>query len=808
MCTITINQPQAVSSGSTIQSVTITGSVSSDCPCQNSDVTVTINCSTDPATAESQVVQVSSGNFSATFTTGLDKCGCNDKIDVTVICESPESVPISKTETFLLLCCCPEVRLDLIKVTNCEAHYEVGLQIPDGCPDPVTVEISYGDGNSESYTFTGSGVETFLHSYGNTSPQVFTVNVNVLSPIECQPASISQDFNIPACSISDCCPEVSLKLIQVVDCEAHFEVEVIIPDGCDPPAMVEILYGDGDDDSGVYQVSGVQTFSHNYGNSNPQSYTVTINVLWPSGCPAISKDFTIQACTGLNCCPEVREVNVEALGCEDEDCDCEQKIKLSTILSLPDNESCYPITVHWDLGGSSSPPDTIYSYGGGTHIYETEFCMEPGTQNIALEFSLRDHECSSYPFVLEVPACPPKVPCPAIEASVEVGEICNGDCMKKVEFTCLFQIDFGCGTNTVEIKFSDGQGGSVSYPVTGSGSVSIPFLYSEYYSPGSYTATVEILSPSGCDTLEIPFVVDDCPPPPCPDITLTPIIEEECIDCRRVVTLRMDIAAGPVCKEENSIIVDLDFGNGHIQSQAYTLSDGIVRSQSISFPWQYEPGNYQATAIVNSPAGCPDTVVEFEVPECEEPECCQESGCLAFLCPIFRLLGILGIAFGLFFFIINSCSFINVPIWIPIVLLAIGILCLILYAIFCPCKPCGWLWILLWQTFLGLGLLLLIFGDCCNFWIWGLILVAVSFLWLWIWRRRCDVDRCDILRELLWMWTVLIVPIVGFLTDTPWIENIFENCLFIIFNGFSLFAAVTLIFALITAFFMANCIRR
>lgn len=104
MCTITIDQPTIVISGSTITSITVTGTIEpiSECSCET--LRIRISCA-HASFSNIQSVPIawvgSQGTFSATFTgSDLNNCHCDGNITALVDCQNMPTT----TQTFQINC--------------------------------------------------------------------------------------------------------------------------------------------------------------------------------------------------------------------------------------------------------------------------------------------------------------------------------------------------------------------------------------------------------------------------------------------------------------------------------------------------------------------------------------------------------------------------------------------------------------------------------------------------------------------------------------------------------------------------------
>lgn len=106
--------------------------------------------------------------------------------------------------------------------------------------------------------------------------------------------------------------------------------------------------------------------------------------------------------------------------------------------------------------------------------------------------------------------------------------------------------------------------------------------------------------------------------------------------------------------------------------------------------------------------------------------------------------------------------------WAAAGLAAASAIALLIWAIFCPNKPCKYGLLLSAQIALGAGIGALYFAPCCP-WLWavgaGLILAGIAGIILW--AKECRKTFCQVMAELAVVITVVIIPVLDWLGLVP-----------------------------------------
>lgn len=350
----------------------------------------------------------------------------------------------------------------------------------------------------------------------------------------------------------------------------------------------------------------------------------------------------------------------------------------------------------------------------------------------------------------------------------------------------------GCTPITVQWDFGDGNFGPVvtynppgTYTLTGNHS----------YSPGTYFATVLIISPTGCQPVTVQVVVPPCPTSCCPLINTNVSIGNCQPNGDFMATFATTITVNQGCP---TATVEWDFGDGNFGgAQAFGPGTNTF-TQSHTYNINNNPAPpYTATLNVIAPSGCTGTSVNITPPSTDECDCYKKPKKL--FCNLLSQIFTYGFGFALVLFILASClSFLpnvqQIVVKVAAIAAVVAAAALTLYLIFCnKCLPCGWFWLFLWRIFFGAGIILLIFSAtsnqcstcancqihavCSYFNTLGWIFTLAAFLFLTIWIIICSPTLCDILKEVFTTWAVYILPIVAFLQGF----QVFQNCQWVLF---------------------------
>jgi hypothetical protein len=639
---------------------------------------------------------------------------------------------------------------------------------------PVTHPATITGGNW-SVTFNSADIATALCQ----------CNQNIIVSAQCAgtppPCSAA-----PQTLVLECKPCCDVKVSPTVDfncVNGKRTVTFHVLNNCPLALNAQFHFGDGSPVSSVSLAPGTSNVTHAY---LPGTYTAVVKI---TGCPDIPVTFTVEPCPP--CC------KVEVSAAVDTKCDNDKrKVTLQVINSCPTalNAQC-------DFGDGSPAISVSLAPGTNTitHMYG------PGTYTAVIHV----FGCPDKSVTFTVPPCC----CPKITTNVEVGE-CNVEGKTKVCLTTTADVPAGCKV-TMQWDFGDGQtGGSHTF-----NSGSNTFTECHDYAPGSYTAQLNIVSPSGCKSSSVSINVPPCDC--CPDISVVPCVED-CVKGNRLVTFTITVNAKPSpCPD---VEVQMDFGDdntGGTHSFPPSGSGSYIETHTYSGSSALQDNT--ATLNVIQPQGCPGWSMVI-------PKCCKKK--LVNWCTILfnTMTGALALALVLLLLLL-LCS---VPISNSVIwgLLIVFVVALIIFLFLkCPKCRCGWLFLLLWRVLSGVGLLFAIFSGChppthdpldpnppitvpdCSpwsFWI-GLGLLILGIVFLLLWKKKCCVKRCAFWAEIILWIGATILPLVGIIYSFSW----GANCLYILFTipwlnnfQFTFWALVLIIWGFLLAYFMKNCTKQ
>jgi hypothetical protein len=280
---------------------------------------------------------------------------------------------------------------------------------------------------------------------------------------------------------------------------------------------------------------------------------------------------------------------------------------------------------------------------------------------------------------------------------------------------------------------------------------------------------VEVESGDGCDLIKDTVFVDvpgcsGCPTVTGISISLSPV-PNNCIGNGAQVTV--DFAA--VLSANTPTSYGWTFGDGSSQT---TLTPNVSHQYTLAGP-------YTAQVTSHGPGSCTSTYqVQVTIPTCP-PIQNGNGGGEGLACGVARILIVLLLALGLVALIFATCPpLVGMLLLTPTVMIGIGVgllvaagILLLAWLLLCPTKPCGWGWLLAWQTLLTAALIVLHFLTCCpHFLIVGLILILLSIVPFIGWIRKCKPSLCRIFGELLAVIGGLVIPVINVARAIPLIS--------------------------------------
>jgi hypothetical protein len=516
-------------------------------------------------------------------------------------------------------------------------------------------------------------------------------------------------------------------------------------------------------------------------------------VVVQASCPALScSEFkTVQLQCQPPCCPVI----YTQVSCGECDGSGNALVTFTVSVNAATANNCPVTEVQMDFGDGSQlggvhtfPPSGSFTeqhtYGPGTHLAFVNVNSPTGCQQVEVPFNV---------------PCPIAGCCPDITAKVEYGP-CDpaGNSLVTFHVTVTPVTTPGCPPTTVQMDFGDGSSLGALHTFTSAGT----FTEQHPYSAGPHTPFIKITSPLGCKQVQIPINVQ-CPSC-CPDISITPCIPDCDSDANRTVEFLISVTPKPLPCPPTAISFQMDFGDGSPLGNTVTLPAG-------SPPYSYtEIHTYQGNAALNAntaslhvtqPPQCAGTYAPQNI-----PACCTKARA-AWCGNLLWLMSFL-LAFALLFLLFSmGGSLASTALNTFYVLAIAGIICLIIYLIFCTKCKCGWLYLLLWRILFGAGIMYAIFAAC-GLAAWsiliGLVLMLIGFWLLNLWKKACCVSECRYLLEIFRWWTLL----------SPFVVWLYSHALsgcaysFVIF-GYTVFiyAIVAFAWAVFSLYFANKCLK-
>lgn len=351
--------------------------------------------------------------------------------------------------------------------------------------------------------------------------------------------------------------------------------------------------------------------------------------------------------------------------------------------------------------------------------------------------------CPGMSLPLGIPTCPK---CPRVNFDYEIGG-CDESGNRTVTITAELNSP---DPYTAELRNASD---TVLDTVSGSGIQTLS--HSEAITGGtSKTFKVVITSPTTCGNTEVEI---DVPPCDCPEIDFDSAFGE-CDDSgQRSVTVTATLNSSGTytaeLRDPSDTVVDSVTGSG---------------SQTLSHTASFFGGSTQTfRVVITDPALCGDSEFNVTVLGCNgtPPDDDESSGCggLRLAVAIAGALAILATLLAICVPPAATALFI-----IAGVFAAVALITGILYAIFCPNKPCKVGLLISGQSSLGGGVAAIILSACCPWMIWaGLILTVIGLSTLLLWRSQCEKSTCALAKEITKVIGGVVLPIIGIIAVIP-----------------------------------------
>lgn len=382
---------------------------------------------------------------------------------------------------------------------------------------------------------------------------------------------------------------------------------------------------------------------------------------------------------------------------------------------------------------------TLLGAVSGSPNHQTRDCA-PGTYTAILHVILPT-SCPDVPLPVTVDACQ-QPPCPEVTNLTAGISGCAGlGNQATVDFSgTLTPPQVGC---TFLWNFGDGHTGSSAMP-----SISHP-----YSDPGTYAVNVNAICPGGCiQSATITVVILAC----CPILTTVDASISGCVGSGSMATATIVATTNPPAAA-GSYTWTFDDGSQAFTSTPSPPAHAYTTTGSHVVQVSFQP----------SMAGCVATTgsASFVVPECTGNGGNGEGFGCRILRAVLVILAILAAVLAFIFFCVPGAQA-----WLGFVALAVAAASLldgVIWAIFCP-KPCLWGLLFAWQVALGSGIGALGIAGCCPVMWWvGSSLILAGIAGMLAWASRCHQTRCQVLLELLVVFTGAAIPVFAWVAQIP-----------------------------------------
>jgi hypothetical protein len=708
-------------------------------------------------------------------------------VDLRIICGpvvvASATAPISTTGTWShhfasvpqgLASCCDK---DVVVSVSCGGCPAQQFQVPMHCKCPSlggvvcysepcrpdgTVLLTFsgqlmGLGGSSSvtlqWTFDGPpvGPAAVLTSPGTVSGhlvvpgdgQAHTLALTVASPAGCPPVQIT--VQLPDCSVPKC-PSLGAIVCNIEPCRPDGTVLLtfsghLLSLGSYSSVTLEWIFGTTHLGQSTWTSPGAPS-GQLIVPGDGQPHTLTLNVLNPQGCPPVQ--ITVQL---PQCPPPCPVIAIHATVGE---CNAHGTRPVTITATLTGSSASAPVN-----GMMTTPCGPVSNSGVGTLTLSQTCILGPGTYTVTV-FS---GDCPPKKYTFKVEDC-----CPDIKIKYDVGE-CNKDGTRPVTITAVVT---AANSSTVINAQMTGPCGTVNEAGTGS----VTLTSSCNLNTGSYLVTVTSV---GCKEPKTQTIsVEDC----CP-----------------TVDFRHEVCGWPICNAAGTrpvtiwATVNPHAGVSTTASLVDTASGNVLDSGSGSTPFtltttqDYSAGTNQVQVSFAAPLKCPPQTYSFCVPKCETLGCFVLRNIIVAALSTFlaitmmKFIGFLavfldtipgtGFLWGRYLDFVGNGTLQS---WLTAIqILALGVavltfvywwLCLkiLQWTIGACCFTCCMLRIVLWQTFLIVGLILLWFLACS--WLlhlfFALIFLIIGYLLFLWWKATCCPGKCDPKFYLMWAFALAI----------------------------------------------------
>ena len=252
------------------------------------------------------------------------------------------------------------------------------------------------------------------------------------------------------------------------------------------------------------------------------------------------------------------------------------------------------------------------------------------------------------------------------------------------------------------------------------------------------------------------------PPCSCPEVDFDPVVGDECDeDGSRSVTVTATLNSP-------------DLYTAELRDASDTVLDSVsgTGTQTLTHTDSYPGGTTQTfTVVITSPALCGESELDVVIPACngtpplDEDEDEESSGCGGLRLAV-AIAGALAILAALLAICIPAAA---TALWIIAAFAAVvAVIGGIIYAIFCPNKPCKVGLLITGQSSLAEGVVAIVLSACCPWLIWaGLGLLVVGIATLLVWKSQCNKSTCALAKEVTKVIGGVVLPVLGILIGVP-----------------------------------------
>ncbi len=210
--------------------------------------------------------------------------------------------------------------------------------------------------------------------------------------------------------------------------------------------------------------------------------------------------------------------------------------------------------------------------------------------------------CTDTRSLLQIPcqAC-----CPSVQIQVTPGECDQGRRLVTFTATVVPATGAGCPNEVfAQLDFGDGHlGNGFAVPPNS------PWTEPHFYTPGTYTASLRVISPTGCS--DVPVVVGPLQSCPCPTVVIGPPSVAGCAGSGQSATVTITVTVSPAVQ---GCVLHYVFDD---QSTAQTIipSSGPSFSDTQSHPYS-TPGTHSVSVTLTCGSCVVLATQGFDVPKC------------------------------------------------------------------------------------------------------------------------------------------------------------------------------------------------